>query len=210
VWYRRATTPVTPATVLNAGALAGYTRRLAERVGALVESDEFVLLLGGDCSILFGPALALRRRGRYGPRTSTGRSTLTHRQHDVTSARPREGTAIITGRASLIADVDGLAPYVRDDDLVILGVRDYDPGGRRGTRDRGAVRPGRRSTGRRRLTRAPSGQGGGHKWVAGRAAHLLHSRLRAIDRGEGNASCVHVHPEGNPRLFKGHEAWCAP
>ncbi|BCJ70256.1 hypothetical protein Prubr_72770 [Polymorphospora rubra] len=38
-----------------------------------------------------------------------------------------EGTAIVTGRGQPdIADIDGLGPYCRDGDLVILGVRDHD------------------------------------------------------------------------------------
>ncbi len=114
--------------VLNADALARYTRRLADRVGALVDIGEFVLLLGGDCSILFGPALALRRRGRYGLAYLDGSIDFRHvGNSEYVGASAGEGTAIVTGRGQPdIADIDGLAPYVREEDLVILGVRDYD------------------------------------------------------------------------------------
>ena len=114
--------------VLNADALARYTRRLAERVGAIVDSTEFLLLLGGDCSILLGPALALRRRGRYGIAYLDGSIDFRHvGNSEYVGASAGEGTAIVTGRGQPdIADIDGLAPYCRDDDLVILGVRDYD------------------------------------------------------------------------------------
>jgi arginase len=114
--------------ILNAAALAAYTRRLAGRVDAVLDRAEFLLLLGGDCSILFGPALALRRRGRYGLVYLDGSIDFRHVGNSANvGASAGEGTAIVTGRAQPdIADLDGLAPYVRDEDLVILGVRDYD------------------------------------------------------------------------------------
>jgi arginase len=122
--------------VLNAEALAAYTRKLAGRVDTVLERGDFLLLLGGDCSILFGPALALRRRGRYGLVYLDGSIDFRHvGNSDNVGASGGEGTAIVTGRAQPdIADLDGLSPYVREDDLVILGVRDYDddapePGG---------------------------------------------------------------------------------
>lgn len=114
--------------VLNQDALAGYTRRLADRFGALVDRGAFALLLGGDCSILFGPALALRRRGRFGLAYLDGSIDFRHAGNSsAVGATAGEGSAIVTGRGQPdIADIDGLAPYVREEDLVILGVRDYD------------------------------------------------------------------------------------
>ena len=114
--------------VLNAEALAAYTRRLADRVGTLLDAGEFVVLLGGDCSILFGPALALRRRGRYGLAYLDGSIDFRHTGNsNHVGASAGEGTAIVTGRGEpRIADIDGLRPYVREEDLVVLGVRDYD------------------------------------------------------------------------------------
>ena len=113
---------------LNAAALATYTRRLAERAATVLAGDEFLLLLGGDCSVLFGPALALRRRGRFGLAYLDGSIDFRHTGNSArVGATAGEGTAIVTGRGQPdIADIDGLAPYVRDDDLVILGVRDHD------------------------------------------------------------------------------------
>src|SRR6185503_4544017 len=36
---------------LNAAAIASFTPRLADAVGAIIDSGEFPLILGGDCSI---------------------------------------------------------------------------------------------------------------------------------------------------------------
>ena len=51
---------------LNARAIADYTRKLADAVAPLLDDGAFPVVLGGDCSIVLGPALALHRRGRYG------------------------------------------------------------------------------------------------------------------------------------------------
>lgn len=52
--------------VLNPQALVRYSIELAGAVGGALGRGEFPVVLGGDCSILLGNLLALRRRGRYG------------------------------------------------------------------------------------------------------------------------------------------------
>ncbi|MEF3111817.1 arginase family protein [Streptomyces chrestomyceticus] len=115
----------------NAAAIADYTRRLAARVEAHVRAGEFPVLLGGDCSILLGAALGLRRVGRYGVAYLDGHGDFRHPGNtDRTGpvgAAAGEGTAQITGRGqSDLTGIDGLGPYVRDSDLHILGIRDED------------------------------------------------------------------------------------
>ena len=48
--------------VCHAGEIATYSVRLADRIGAIIDAGEFPVVLGGDCSILIGSALAMRRR----------------------------------------------------------------------------------------------------------------------------------------------------
>src|SRR3954471_7528304 len=43
--------------------LATFTRRLADRIGAIIDAGDFPVVLGGDCSILLGAGLAMRRYG---------------------------------------------------------------------------------------------------------------------------------------------------
>lgn len=62
----------------HAEAIAAYSRRLAERVGSLLDKRALVLMLGGDCSILLGSMLALRCRGRYGLVFLDGHSDSRH------------------------------------------------------------------------------------------------------------------------------------
>ncbi|WP_433438501.1 arginase family protein [Nonomuraea sp. CA-141351] len=112
--------------VRNGPAIAGYARRLADRVSAIREEGGFPVLLGGDCSILLGPALALRRSGRYGLAYLDAHSDFRHLGNSPhVGAAAGEDLALVTGRGDgYLTDIDGLRPYVRDEDVIVLGVRD--------------------------------------------------------------------------------------
>lgn len=113
--------------VFNAAAIARYTVKLANRIGALLDAERFPVVLGGDCSILLGAALALRRRGRFGVAYLDGHSDLRHPGNDTVGAAAGEGLAQVTGRGQAdLTDIEGLRPYVRDGDVAVLGIRDYD------------------------------------------------------------------------------------
>src|SRR5687767_50256 len=47
----------------NEDGVAAYTRQIAARVADANAGDAFTLLLGGDCSIVLGGLLGVRRRG---------------------------------------------------------------------------------------------------------------------------------------------------
>lgn len=52
--------------LLNPDNIATYSQSLSQVVERVVRSGRFPIVLGGDCSILIGNLLALRRLGRYG------------------------------------------------------------------------------------------------------------------------------------------------
>lgn len=108
----------------NRANIPGYTVALADRIGELLRAGEKPLVLGGDCSILLGAMLALRRRGQYGLAFVDGH--LDFRVQDV-DAVAGEDLAVVTGRAEdALADIDGLQPYVRDEDVIAYGDRSGD------------------------------------------------------------------------------------
>ncbi len=59
-------TPDPETGTLNAQAIAAWSPRLADAAEAVLDAGEFPVVLGGDCTILLGSMLALRRRGRHG------------------------------------------------------------------------------------------------------------------------------------------------
>jgi arginase len=111
--------------ILNAGGVAEYAVRLADEVGAVVDGGDFPLVLGGDCSILLGNLLALRRRGRYGLLFVDG-----HADFYQPSAEPNGEVASMelgfaTGRGpAVVADIERRGPLVREEDVVVFGRRD--------------------------------------------------------------------------------------
>jgi arginase len=111
--------------IRNAPAIARYAPRLADLVGDVLDRGGLPLVLGGDCSILLGSLLALRRRGRYGLFFVDG-----HADFATPATSPSHGAAgmdlsLATGRGpALLASLEGLRPLVRDEDVVVVGYRD--------------------------------------------------------------------------------------
>ncbi|MEV1240294.1 arginase family protein [Nonomuraea sp. NPDC049750] len=112
--------------VRNGPAIAAYARKLADRVAAIRESGAFPIVLGGDCSILLGPALALRERGRYGLAYLDAHADFRNLGNSpYVSSAGGESLALVTGRGDdYLTDIGGLRPYVADEDVIVLGVRD--------------------------------------------------------------------------------------
>ncbi|QGV77737.1 arginase family protein [Streptomyces ficellus] len=114
--------------VFHADAIAAYTRKLAARIEHHVRAGDFPLVLGGDCSIQLGASLALKRLGRYGLAAIDASADFRHPGNsDRIGAAAGEELAIATGRGQAgLADIDGLGPYLRDEDVRLFGIRDDD------------------------------------------------------------------------------------
>ncbi len=114
--------------VFHAPQLATYTRRLAERIGTFLDAGDFPVVLGGDCAIQLGASLALRRRGRYGLLAADASADFRHLGNaPAVGAAAGEEVAIATGRGQAdLADIDGLRPYLREEDIRYAGIRDGD------------------------------------------------------------------------------------
>jgi arginase len=117
-----------PATLtLNAAGIASYSRKLANATGDALERGDFPLVLGGDCSIVLGNLLALKRRGRYGLLFIDGHADFYNPEANPNGEAASMDLALATGRGpALITDFEGRRPLVRDEDVVALGFRDGD------------------------------------------------------------------------------------
>lgn len=113
--------------VLHAPLLKRCGLDLAEALAPILEAGEVPLVLGGDCSVLPGALLALRRRGRYGLLYVDGHRDL------LTPARSQHGAAagmalalaLGHGPESLVS-LGGYRPLVDAHDVLVLGHRDLD------------------------------------------------------------------------------------
>jgi arginase len=111
--------------MLNPHGIAGYTPRLADAVGEVLATGGFPVVLGGDCSIVLGGLLALRRRGRYGLLFLDGHADFYQPAANVNGEAASSELAFATGRGpELLTTFDGLRPLVRDEDVAVLGYRD--------------------------------------------------------------------------------------
>lgn len=120
---------VLPDDVLrNEGAILRHTRALAERIDLVLDSGHAPLVLGGDCSLLVGAALALRRRGRFALVYLDGHGDFRHAGNDPDpTTLGGEALAAVTGRHDpVISDIDGLSPLIAPADSVQVGCRDDD------------------------------------------------------------------------------------
>lgn len=115
-----------PATdILNGPSIAAWSPRLADAVGDVLDAGEFPVVLGGDCSILLGSMLALKRRGRYGLLFIDGHTDFYQVEVNPNGEVASMDLAFATGRGpALLTDLEGRGPLVRDEDTVAFGFRD--------------------------------------------------------------------------------------
>ena len=122
--------------MLNPRGLAEYSPRLADAVGGVLDKAEFPVVLGGDCSILLGCMLALKRRGRYGLLFLDGHADFYQPEASLTGEAADMELGLVSGRGpDLLVDLEGRKPYVRDDDIVVFAQRDAAMAYKYGSRD---------------------------------------------------------------------------
>jgi arginase len=115
-----------PATgIRNPRPVAQYAARLADRVAAVLGAGAFPLVLGGDCSVLLGALLALRRRGRFGLFFLDGHCDFYPPRCSPSGQVAAMELWLATGHGpALLADLEGRRPLVDPRDVVLFGHRD--------------------------------------------------------------------------------------
>lgn len=122
--------------LLNPAGIREYSRRLAGAIGGVLDRGSFPLVLGGDCSILIGCMLALRRLGRRGLFFVDGHSDFYLPEQSGTGEAADCDLALVSGRGpDVLTDMDGLKPLVRDEDVVVFGYRDAEEAASDGSQD---------------------------------------------------------------------------
>ena len=122
--------------ILNPAGLDAYSRRLADAVSRELQADRFPIVLGGDCSNLIGCALGLRRLGRFGLFFLDGHADFYQPEAEPTGEVASMDLAIVSGRGpSLLADIEGRRPLMRDEDIVAFGYRDTEQQKEHGSQD---------------------------------------------------------------------------
>lgn len=119
-------TPDPETGTLNARAIASWSPRLADAVEAVLDAGEFPVVLGGDCTIVLGSMLALRRRGRYGLLFIDGNADFFQPEAEPHGEGASMDLAFVTGYGpSHLTDIEGRGPLVRPEDVVAFAYRDH-------------------------------------------------------------------------------------
>lgn len=108
----------------NAVKIADYSVALAQKVEEIIRQKNFPIVIGGDCSILIGNALALRNLGNYGLVFVDAHSDYRHPGNSKNiRAAAGEDLAIITGKGDhRLINIGGQEPYIHAANVISLGI----------------------------------------------------------------------------------------
>src|SRR5215469_11113048 len=101
--------------LLNPDAIRVFSLELAEKVISVLNKKQFPIVLGGDCSILIGNLLALKRMGSsiYGLFFIDGHSDFYQPESSPTGEVADMELAIVSGRGpDILTNIDGLKPLL--------------------------------------------------------------------------------------------------
>jgi arginase len=113
--------------VRNANAIAEYAKEQAALLNGVLSLGYFPVVLGGDCSILIGNALARKKLGRYGLFFLDGHTDFMGPDLSTTGGAAGMDLAIATGHGhTKLTDIDSLSPYIPENWVWCVGNREYD------------------------------------------------------------------------------------
>lgn len=111
--------------IMNSEGLITFAGRLADRVAFTLDFDRFPVVLGGDCSILLGCALALKRRGRFGLFFMDGHADFYSPEAEPNGEAASMDLALVVGHGpDALTNLEGRRPLVREEDAIVYGFRD--------------------------------------------------------------------------------------
>jgi arginase len=115
-----------PGKARNEAGVAAYSRWLADRVAVGIDDGRFVVVLGGDCSIVLGCLLgASRRGGEIGLVYVDAHADFAAPAESQTGSVASMGLALAVGRGdSPLARLGGPTPLVRPEHVALIGRRD--------------------------------------------------------------------------------------
>lgn len=131
----------TPGRVRNEAEVAAYSRALAARVCAAAADGSFVVVLGGDCSIVLGCVLGLRQAsgGRVGVAYVDAHADYATPEESYTGSAASMCLGLAAGRGdTVLARLTGDAPLVGASDIVLIGRSDQHEDGHYGDGGPGA------------------------------------------------------------------------
>lgn len=111
--------------VRNATAIVAYSDKLAIEISRQLALKDSLVIIGGDCSILIGAALALKRAGNYGLFFLDGHTDYVLPHQSGSKGAAGMDLAIVTGNGhNKLTNIDHLKPYIQEKHAFCVGNRD--------------------------------------------------------------------------------------
>jgi len=113
--------------ILNANSLIEYAREQAYLVNNLLTRNKFPFILGGDCSILLGSAIALKQKGNFALFYLDGHTDFMDISLSETGGVGGMAASIVTGKGhEKLTNILNLSPYIKQENLWCVGNREDD------------------------------------------------------------------------------------
>ena len=113
--------------LLNCRSLIHYAKLQASLIAPMFAQHHLPVIIGGDCSILVGVALALRKAGNYGLFYLDGHTDFMDIRFSETGGMGGMAAYAVTGNGYAgISNIDGHSPYINEDNLWCVGNREHD------------------------------------------------------------------------------------
>lgn len=115
--------------VRNADAIIEYAIQQAQVLQKIILENKFPIIIGGDCSILIGNALALKKQGNYGLFFLDGHTDFIWPSLSQTGGAAGMDLAIVTGYGhNKLTNIDEHKPYFEEEHVWCVSNREYEDG----------------------------------------------------------------------------------
>ena len=126
----------TETNCLNPKPIRDFSLTLGKAVANTIDRGRFAFVLGGDCSLLLGIMAALKAKGTYGLIFLDAHADFYEPEKSITGEVADMDLAVITGRGpELLTNMKNLQPYVKDENVIHIGQRDWEETKKYGSQD---------------------------------------------------------------------------
>lgn len=113
--------------VRNAGQISEYAEEQSLILERVLSENNFPIVIGGDCSILIGNSLALKKTGEFALFFLDGHTDFMWPSLSHTGGAAGMDLAIVTGYGhNKLTDISGEKPYFKEQNVWCVGNRDYE------------------------------------------------------------------------------------
>lgn len=112
--------------IRNANAIVQYAVKQSDLLEKELSEETFLIILGGDCSILIGSALALRKKGKFGLFYLDGHTDYIKPEQSHTHGAAGMDLAMVCGYGHPnLTNIQNLEPYFEQQHVYCVGNREY-------------------------------------------------------------------------------------